>query len=117
MTFVLLVLCGMIQSFTVQAFLPAAPLFASIRQQKRLLVVPRRLLGVDSWMSKQRVNGCSATWMEVGVKDTDADEYGGDSVRAFLKDHPTLFHISESLFCVCVCFGHIMQCLRFSGWY
>jgi len=89
MTFVLLVLCGMIQSFTVQAFLSAAPLSASVRQQKRLLVVPRRLLGVDSWRGKPRVNCCSATRMEVGVKDTDADEYGGDSVRAFLKDYPT----------------------------
>ena len=89
MTFVLLVLCGMIQSFTVQAFLSAAPLSASVRQQKRLLVVPRRLLGVDSWRSKPRVNCCSATRMEVGVKDTDADEYGGDSVRALRKDYPT----------------------------
>ena len=84
----MLLLSGMTQSFTVQAFLPAAPLFASVRQQKwPPLVVPRRLLGVDSGRSQQRVNGCSATRMEVGVKDTDADEYG-DSVRAFLKDYP-----------------------------
>ena len=85
----MLLLSGMIQSFTVQAFLPAAPLSASVRQQHwPPLVVPRRLLGVDSGRSKQRVNGCTATRMEVGVKDTDADEYG-DSVRAFLKDYPT----------------------------
>jgi hypothetical protein len=88
-TSVVLLLSGMIQSFTVQAFLPAAPLCASVRQQKWPLVVPRRLLGVDSGRSKQRVNGCSAARMEVGVKDTDADNYGGDSVRAFLKDYPT----------------------------
>ena len=86
-TLVVLLLSGMTQSFTVQAFLPAAPLFASVRQQKwPPLVVPRRLLGVDSGRSQQR--GCSAARMEVGVKDTDADEYG-DSVRAFLKDYPT----------------------------
>jgi hypothetical protein len=87
-TSVVLLLSGMIQSFTVQAFLPAVPLCASVRQQKWPLVVPRRLLGVDSGRSKQRVIGCSAARMEVGVKDTDADEYGV-SVRAFLKDYPT----------------------------
>ena len=88
MTLVVLVLSAMIQSFTVQAFLPAAPLSASARQHKWFLVVPRRLLGVDTGRSKHRVNGCSAARMEVGVKDTDADEYG-DSVRAFLKGYST----------------------------
>ena len=31
----------------------------------------------------------------------------------------SFFHLSESLCicCVSVCFVHIMQCLRFSGWY
>ena len=86
---VVVVLCGIAQAFTVQAFLPAAPLSASVRQQKWLLVVPRRLLGVDSGRGKQRGNGCSATRMEEGANDTDADEYGGESVRAFLKDYST----------------------------